>query len=67
MSDCTVLMSGQSQGLEAMVDPGSRGQRPLPDVDLVRPRDPLDEIAATWLYGVTRAPFRVIGPRLLRY
>lgn len=32
----------------------------LPDVDLVRPTDPLDEIAATWLYSATSAPFRVI-------
>jgi hypothetical protein len=32
----------------------------LPDVDLVRPADPLDEIAATWLYSATPAPFRVI-------
>lgn len=32
----------------------------LPDVDLVRPGDPLDEIAATWLYSATSAPFRVI-------
>jgi thymidylate synthase ThyX len=32
----------------------------VPDVDLVRPRDPLDEIAATLLYAVTAAPFRVL-------
>ncbi len=32
----------------------------LPDVDLVRPTDPLDEIAASWLYSATSAPFRVI-------
>jgi hypothetical protein len=32
----------------------------LPNVDLVRPADPLDEIAATWLYSATAAPFRVI-------
>jgi len=31
-----------------------------PMVDLVRPTDPLDEIAATWLYSVGSAPFRVI-------
>ena len=31
-----------------------------PDVDLVRPADPLDEMAATWLYAVTEHPFRVI-------
>lgn len=30
------------------------------DVDLVRPGDPLDEMAATWLYAVTDHPFRVI-------
>ena len=33
----------------------------LPNVDLVRPTDPLDEIAATWLYSVGSAPFRVIS------
>ncbi len=32
----------------------------VPDVDLIRPRDPLDEIAATLLYGVTAVPFRVL-------
>lgn len=32
----------------------------LPDVDLVRPTDPLDEIASSWLYSATSAPFRVI-------
>ncbi len=31
-----------------------------PRVDLTRPADPLDEIAATWLYSVGAAPFRVI-------
>ncbi len=30
------------------------------DVDLVRPGDPLDETAATWLYAVTGHPFRAI-------
>ena len=30
------------------------------DVDLVRPADPLDEMAATWLYAVTDYPFRAI-------
>ncbi len=30
----------------------------LPDVDLVRPADPLDEIAASLLYAVTHLPFR---------
>ena len=39
-------------------DPGAYS---LPsDVDLVCPGDPLDEIAATWLYAVTDHPFRVI-------
>lgn len=32
----------------------------LPDVDLIRPTDPLDEIAASWLYSATSAPFRII-------
>lgn len=32
----------------------------IPPVDLVRPADPLDEIAATWLYAVTDHPFRAI-------
>jgi len=32
----------------------------VPDVDLIRPRDPLDEIAATLLYAVTAVPFRVL-------
>ncbi len=32
----------------------------VPDVDLVRPSDPLDEIAATLIYSATSAPFRVI-------
>ena len=32
----------------------------LPDVDLIRPGDPLDEIAASLLYSATQAPFRVI-------
>lgn len=32
----------------------------VPIVDLIRPADPLDEIAATWLYSVGSAPFRVI-------
>ena len=36
------------------------GRADIPDVDLVRPLDPLDEIAATWLYSVGSAPFRVI-------
>ena len=35
-------------------------QADVPNVDLVRPADPLDEIAATWLYSVGSAPFRVI-------
>ena len=39
-------------------DPGSFGTPP--DVDLVSPGDPLEEIAATWLYAVTDYPFRVI-------
>lgn len=39
-------------------DPG-RFEAP-PDVDLVRPGDPLDEMAATWLYAVTDYPFRAI-------
>jgi hypothetical protein len=30
----------------------------VPDVDLIRPQDPLDEIAATLLYPVTAVPFR---------
>ncbi len=38
--------------------PGSY-ERPR-DVDLVRPSDPLDEIAATWLYAVTEHPFRAV-------
>lgn len=33
---------------------------PPRDVDLVRPSDPLDEIAATWLYAVTEHPFRAV-------
>ena len=39
-------------------DPGTY-ERPT-DIDLVEPGDPLDEIAATWLYAVTGHPFRVI-------
>ena len=39
-------------------DPGS--YEPPRDVDLVRPGDPLDESAATWLYAVTAHPFRAI-------
>ena len=35
-------------------------QRDVLDVDLTRPRDPLDEIAATLLYGATDLPFRVL-------
>ena len=31
-----------------------------PDVDLVRPGDPMDEMAASWLYAVTDYPFRAI-------
>ena len=39
-------------------DPGSYD---LPrDVDLVPVREPLDEIAATWIYAVTGHPFRVV-------
>ncbi len=33
---------------------------PPRDVDLIRPDDPLDETAATWIYAVTDHPFRVI-------
>lgn len=36
------------------------GDAELPDVDLIRPTDPLDETAATLLYAVTPHPFRVI-------
>lgn len=32
----------------------------LPDVDLIRPTDPLDEIVATLIYSATGSPFRVI-------
>lgn len=32
----------------------------VPDVDLVRPTDPLDEIAATLLYPATSVPFRAL-------
>ncbi len=32
----------------------------VPNVDLVRPTDPLDEIAATLLYQATALPFRVL-------
>ena len=32
----------------------------LPDVDLIRPTDPLDETAATLLYAASGYPFRVI-------
>ena len=34
------------------------GGADVPDVDLVRPTDPLDETAATLLYAVTDHPFR---------
>lgn len=36
------------------------GGADIPDVDLVRPTDPLDETAATLLYAVTDQPFRVL-------
>ncbi len=39
-------------------DPGSYGEPRR--VDLLRTVDPLDEIAATWIYAVTDHPFRVI-------
>ncbi len=32
----------------------------VPDIDLLRPSDPLDEIAASLIYSATQAPFRVI-------
>ncbi len=36
------------------------GNGTVPDVDLVRPSDPLDEIAATLLYPAGSAPFRCL-------
>ena len=36
------------------------GNGALPDVDLVRPTDPLDEIAATLLYPTSSVPFRCL-------
>ena len=42
----------------ANFDPGSYDMPP--DIDLVRPSDPLDEAVATWIYSVTAHPYRVI-------
>ena len=39
-------------------DPGSF-ETPR-DVDLIRPGDPLDEMAASWIYAVTEYPFRAV-------
>jgi len=50
--DRVAAWAAQNVSFESPVD------QPL--VDLVRPADPLDEIAATWLYSVGSAPFRVI-------
>ena len=40
------------------LEPGPEKGGDVPDVDLVRPTDPLDETAATLLYAVTDVPFR---------
>ncbi len=40
------------------LEPGPEAGGDVPDVDLIRPTDPLDETAATLLYAVTDLPFR---------
>lgn len=40
------------------LEPGPEAGDDVPDVDLIRPTDPLDETAATLLYAVTDVPFR---------
>ena len=61
-ADPDVARSGALERVAAWArqnfDPGDFDNPP--DVDLVRPADPLDEMAATWLYAVTDYPFRVI-------
>ena len=42
------------------LEPGPQKGSDVPDVDLVRPTDPLDETAATLLYAVTDLPFRLL-------
>ncbi len=61
-ADPDVAQSGALKRVAAWAcqnfDPG--GFDCPPDVDLVRPADPLDEMAASWLYAVTDHPFRAI-------